>query len=336
MKENALLLGTLFEQPSLFIRLKDQLTEARSEFRQDPKAYLIAALRNDSVGGSRRRTLLQFGIATGIVFYAVVFGTILVFWTLSNRAPANQPNDPIDLTGVFFPGRMDHDVEGPKEKAHAGGGGGGGNQTQPPPSDGQPPKSSTETQPMAPSPEPARKEPVLPLIETIQVDERVNLRKDDLAPTGLSDGVPGPPQSGPGSGHGMGTGSGGGMGSGSGRGVGPGRDWNIGDGSPRRGRVNDSSDSDQERPDTKPVPLNRPRPNYTEAARKNKIQGVISARALVGSDGTVQRVVIIRPLSDGLNEEAILAVYQMHFRAATKNGQSIASWITLEVEFNLR
>ena len=61
MKENALLLGTLFEQPSLFIRLKDELTEASLQFRRDPKAYVIAALRNDTLGGSRRRMLLQFG-----------------------------------------------------------------------------------------------------------------------------------------------------------------------------------------------------------------------------------------------------------------------------------
>ena len=189
---------------------------------------------------------------------------------------------------------------------------------------------------MAPSPEPARKEPALPVIETIAVDERINLRKDDLAPTGLSDGVPGPPEGGAGSGHGMGTGSGGGLGSGKGPGFGPGSGGNTGGDNFRRGRLNDNPDSDRERPDTRPLALNRPRPNYTEAARKNKIQGVIRARALVGADGAVQRVVIVSPLPDGLNEEAITAVYQMRFRAATRNGQSVASWITLEVEFNLR
>ena len=104
----------------------------------------------------------------------------------------------------------------------------------------------------------------------------------------------------------------------------------------RLGRLGDPSTSDQEPVDTRPVPLNRPRPNYTEKARQNKIQGVIRARVLVGSDGSVSKVVIVRPLPDGLNEEAISAVYQMRFRAATRSGQSVASWITLEVEFNLR
>ena len=192
---------------------------------------------------------------------------------------------------------------------------------------------------MAPSPEPAVKEPALPMMETVKVDPRINLRTDDLAPTGLTDGVPGAPEAGPGEGRGMGTGEKGGMGSGKGRGVGPGLEWNINGGNPAIGRTGASATSDQERQervDTRPVALNRPRPNYTEAARKNKIQGVIRARVLVGVDGSVQNVSIVRALPDGLNEEAITAVYQMRFKAATRNGQSVASWITLEVEFNLR
>src|SRR4030095_7033442 len=120
MKESALLLGTLFEQPSLYIRLKDELAEAVFQFRQNPKAYLITALRNDTLGGSRRRMLLQFGIATGIVFYAVVFAAILVFWTVSNRGRTNPRDVPTELIKVFLPTRRDHDVEGPKDKAGDG------------------------------------------------------------------------------------------------------------------------------------------------------------------------------------------------------------------------
>ena len=176
MKENALLLGTLFEQPSLFIRLKDELTEAISEFRQDPRAYLTAALRNDPLGGSRRRMLLQFGIATGIVFYAVAFVAILVFWTLSNRGPANQPNALRSDIWVSLPTRMNSDLDGPKDNDPAGGGGGGGNKTPPPASEGLPPMASLKPQATAPSPEPPIKEPLFPVIETILVDERINLR----------------------------------------------------------------------------------------------------------------------------------------------------------------
>ena len=335
MKDNALLLGTLFEQPSLFIRLKEQLTDARDEFSQDPKAYLTAALRGDTLGGSRRKALLQFGIATGILFYAFAFAAVLVFWTLSNRTAAKPTDVPANRI-VFFPGFTNHKVVGPKDEDLAGGGGGGGRGTPSPPSDGLPPKPSLEAQIIAPSPEPQRHEPSLPVIETVLVDERVKVRTDDLAPTGVSDGVPGPSESGPGTDGGMGTGKEGGVGSGKGRGVGPGLGWNINGNRPRLGRPQDPSGSDQERVDSRPVALNRPRPNYTEAARKNKIQGVVLTRVLVGADGSVQQVVIVRALPDGLTEEAIVAVHQMRFRAATRNGQSVASWVALEVEFNLR
>ena len=60
------------------------------------------------------------------------------------------------------------------------------------------------------------------------------------------------------------------------------------------------------------------------------------ARVLIGSDGLIKQVKIIRGLPDGLNEEAIRAAMQMRFKPAVKNGQAIPYWTTLDVEFNLR
>jgi protein TonB len=88
--------------------------------------------------------------------------------------------------------------------------------------------------------------------------------------------------------------------------------------------------------DTRPFPLNRPRPNYTEDARKHKVQGVVRARALIGPDGLVKDVRLVTHLPDGLDEEAVAAVKQMRFRPATKDGQPVNFWVALEVEFNLR
>ena len=88
--------------------------------------------------------------------------------------------------------------------------------------------------------------------------------------------------------------------------------------------------------DIKPIPLNQPRPNYTEEARKNKIQGKVFARLLIGADGSVKQVRITRGLADGLNEEAIRAAYQIRFRPAMKGGQPVAFWQLIEIEFNLR
>ena len=82
--------------------------------------------------------------------------------------------------------------------------------------------------------------------------------------------------------------------------------------------------------------LNEPRPNYTEEARQHKVTGIVRARVLIGSDGLIKQVRIIRGLPDGLNEEAIRAAMQMRFKPAIKNGQAVSYRTSLDVEFNLR
>jgi len=88
--------------------------------------------------------------------------------------------------------------------------------------------------------------------------------------------------------------------------------------------------------DARPIPLNRPRPNYTEEARKNGIQGVVRLRALVGTDGVVKDTRFVTHLPDGLDQEAVLAVRQMRFKPAMKTGRPVPFWVMLEVEFNIR
>jgi protein TonB len=88
------------------------------------------------------------------------------------------------------------------------------------------------------------------------------------------------------------------------------------------------------RPET--IQLNSPQPRYTEDARKNKIQGTVTARLLIGSDGVVKRVTITRGLPDGLDEQAIQAAYQLRFKPAMKGGQPVAYQMSVLIEFNLR
>ena len=88
--------------------------------------------------------------------------------------------------------------------------------------------------------------------------------------------------------------------------------------------------------DSTPIPLNRPRPNYTEKARRNKVEGTVQMRVLVGADGSVKDVQVIAHLPDGLEEEAIRTMYQTRFKPAMKNGQPVEYWMQIAVEFNLR
>jgi periplasmic protein TonB len=169
------------------------------------------------------------------------------------------------------------------------------------------------------------------------VDPRIQFKQDDLTLTGLPDGLSFVPSAGPGSGGGIGTGSGGGIGVGDGPGVGQGRGGNTGGDAKNLGVGRPNSTLHQTAVDERPVLLNQPRPLFTEAASKNKVQGVVRVRILVDSQGAVKEVVLTRGLPDGLNEQAIRAAYQMRFRPAMKNGQPVSYWLSnVEVEFNLR
>jgi TonB family protein len=89
-------------------------------------------------------------------------------------------------------------------------------------------------------------------------------------------------------------------------------------------------------PVTMPAALNRPTPNYTEDARRNKIQGVIRERALIDQTGRVVATILITRLGHGLDEQAQKATRAMNFRPATIGGKPVPFWVTLEVEFQLR
>jgi TonB family protein len=86
----------------------------------------------------------------------------------------------------------------------------------------------------------------------------------------------------------------------------------------------------------RPIPLNRPRPNYTEDARRKKIAGVVRVRALIGTDGQVKMVRITSGLPAGLSEQAAHAVFQMQFQPAMKEGHPVEFWTPIEIEFNLK
>ena len=331
-KQQALFSNTFIYQPPIFKRIIDEASEALRELREDPRTYVSTALKGDGIGGRERRERLMLGMAAGILVFATFFLAILVAYAIYHSRKVEATTVEV----VHFVNPEDfrsQNIEMPKSERKASGGGGGGRNSPTPPSKGQLPKFALTPPLIAPRPEPQLKPPLLAVPETVQVDPRLQPKRDDLALTGLPTGVSGPPSPGPGSGGGMGSGSGGGMGSGSGTGVGPGSGWNTGGG---EGGLGGGSGAAATNVDAKPIPLNRPRPNYTEEARKNKIQGTIRTRILVGADGSVKQVRIVSSLPDGLNEEAIRAAYQMRFKPAMKNGQPVSYWMLLDIDFNLR
>src|SRR5262249_20584150 len=73
--------------------------------------------------------------------------------------------------------------------------------------------------------------------------------------------------------------------------------------------------------DTRPVPLNNPKPSYTTKARDSGIEGTVHVRVLVGADGTVKKVRVLAGLPYGLSYQAMNAAYELRFKPATKDGQ---------------
>ncbi len=86
---------------------------------------------------------------------------------------------------------------------------------------------------------------------------------------------------------------------------------------------------------TRPVPLNHPRPNYTDRASEARIEGVVRVLALVGTDGNVKQVRVVKGLPHGLTEEAVNAVKMMRFKPAMKDGVHVEYWMPVELEFEM-
>jgi TonB family protein len=315
-------------------RLFVELGEAFQEFRDGPRAFIASAIQGDSRAAAHRTTPFRLGLTIALLLYALALAATILLGSLNHQNTGSADHQPPLF--VFTPLPHLPSAKMPEGDGESGGGGGGGRNKADAPSGGDLPIFALTNLVVAPRPEDQLRPPALPFPETVKVEPRIQVERDDLVPTGLPDGTSLLPSAGPGSDRGIGSGSRGGIGDGDGYGAGSGYQHGIGGGWPS-GFGRRKRDSQLEAVDARPVLLNSPQPLFTEAARKNKIQGVVRVRILVGSNGSVREVVLIRGLPDGLNEQAIRAAYQMRFRPATKNGQPVAFWVNnVEVEFNLR
>ena len=77
-------------------------------------------------------------------------------------------------------------------------------------------------------------------------------------------------------------------------------------------------------------------PDYTEQARRAGLEGEVRLEIVVGPDGGVRDVNVLRPLGAGLDEQAIDAVRQWRFSPARRLGTPVAVVVEVAVEFTLR
>lgn len=321
------------DTPSLPVRLWRELKAQYKEFSANPSEYVKASMANDAIGRKRTKLLL-FGTSIAALSLISFLGITLVLYIWAvNEAEANAAltEERVEIT-MIDPGQIPK-IEMPKKAERAGGGGGGGRNEPRPPSRGVLPKASLTPPIVAPSTHPPIiQKPSLPVAPTIQMQPELLPPQQKDLPIGLPTGVVGLPSDGPGSGKGIGTGKGGGVGSGDGTGLGPGRGFNTGGGDPNLG----GGDGGPNSPLTAKLQiLNRPRPNYTEEGRKNKIQGVVVIEAVFRADGRITSPRVVRGLGYGLDEKAIEAVMQIRFRPAERSGNPVDYKTKVTVSFQL-
>jgi periplasmic protein TonB len=78
------------------------------------------------------------------------------------------------------------------------------------------------------------------------------------------------------------------------------------------------------------------KPNYTGAAMRRKVQGVVELTAVILKDGTVGDTTVKRSLDEDLDQEAIKAAKQWKFKPGTKDGEPVNVQVFIELTFTLR
>jgi len=76
-------------------------------------------------------------------------------------------------------------------------------------------------------------------------------------------------------------------------------------------------------------------PAYSEIAQYEKYQGIVVMNVVVGSDGGVHNVRLVRPIGMGLDEIARDTVQTWRFRPATHNKEPVAVEMNIEAAFDL-
>ena len=212
-----------------------------------------------------------------------------------------------------------------------GGGGGGGGKNQPGAwATGRLPQA-TRLQTMPPDPE--NPQPLLsqdPFEQTQSVQMPIDIIQNESLPIG---DITAPPNgllsSGPGDGGGIGPGHGPGVGLGDGPGAGPGKGGIGGGDTPGIHMVGINGVKE-------PIALLQPLPNYTEDARRLRIQGIVLLEVVILKDGTVGNARVLRGLDHGLDESAIHTVIsKWRFKPGTLNGKPVDVLANIEVDFRL-
>lgn len=242
--------------------------------------------------------------AVAVVIHAIVIG--LIAWMIAAKVPIAAPVKQAMISLMTPPP--------PLPPAATKIGGGGGQHDLAPVSKGRLPKLA-QTQ-IVPPKAPPTIPPKLAVEPTVVVQPNLNLANNTMPNLGMPNSNL--------NGVSLGNGSGTGIGSGNGAGIGPGSGGNIGGGVYQVGGG--------VRP---PIAIYTPDPEFSEEARKAKFSGNVVVSLIVDRDGKPRNVHVLRGVGMGLDEKAVEAVQQYKFKPALKNGQPVAVYLNVEVNFQI-
>jgi TonB family protein len=81
--------------------------------------------------------------------------------------------------------------------------------------------------------------------------------------------------------------------------------------------------------------LFKPRPAYTEEARRIQLEGEVLLEIVLGASGDVRVSRVVRGLGHGLDETAMAAVREIRFQPARRNGAPVDSTAVVHIVFQL-
>lgn len=85
-----------------------------------------------------------------------------------------------------------------------------------------------------------------------------------------------------------------------------------------------------------PVEISRVPPAYPEAARKARLQGIVTVRGVITREGTVQSAQVLSGVAPLLDNAALRAFEQWKYQPATLNGKPVPVYLTATMTFRLQ
>ena len=333
----------LLEAESFPRRLRREFADAVYEFKHNPKSFAAGLLRGE--GSSRRRKqMLQAGVASAVIAYStVMMAGILIGLFTSPTRPIEAKEPEVIIDGPLFElvpalkAKSDDAKQSLKTSAGKLGGsfnrqqdsgGGGGANDKAAARQGVPVPPSLLNQLRPPDLKEPKIKPTLVTPMTLMADPNAFLKLP--GPIGDWRSKSNDDSLGNRGGNGIGGGKGDGYSVGNKLGVG-GDDPQFTGGKPS-GTGNEPPIATRE---LRPTITYKERAKYTEDARQHRIQGTVILSMILGADGRVYDIRIVRPLSHGLTEEAILAARKIRFNPAVNNGRAVSVRMQIEYNFTL-